>query len=187
MNQAGEEPSKRANDPRIQRRTTNDSDTETHSKAADDGPTMDEEAQSDDEETLVSNDEPDDQEANSDTQTSFSDYPQHSPPSTPDPGAPSSKPDSRRRSQTKSPRVFRPSGYQTGGITILDSKPRPKGYVYLADWKLKPGNAVWLSETSVVKHYPEACKEYVQTLKKKKATRKLAGIIKSAGHITIFL
>jgi len=56
--------------------------------------------------------------------------------------------------------------------------------MYLADWKMEQGNPVWLKEDDVVKLYPEACAEYIRTLKERKATRKLSGLIKNAGPIT---
>jgi len=87
----------------------------------------------------------------------------------------------------KTTKTFEPEGYQLGGVIILDSKPRPREHAYQVDWLLKPGNPAWLKESEVVKHYPIACIEYIQKLRKTKATRKLANIAKNAGPITRYM
>jgi len=90
----------------------------------------------------------------------------------------------KRKGRRKS--VFTPTGYQKQGGTVTMNKQRTQGPVYLMEWAAKPGYSTWLSEEDLVKHFPKEAKEYIERLKRVKSKR-LSGIVKKAGPITVFL
>lgn len=66
------------------------------------------------------------------------------------------------------------------------NKQRTQGPVYQMERAAKPGYTTWITEEDLVKHFPEAAKEYLNRLKKEKSKRP-SGIIKKAGPICEFL
>ena len=88
----------------------------------------------------------------------------------------------RRPAKKAKARAFSPAGFQLKGAKIVFSKSREHGSSFLIQWVAKPHLTTWLREEDVVAHFPQACREYLESLAST-SPKRLAHLARSAGSI----
>jgi len=79
-------------------------------------------------------------------------------------------------------RAFSPAGFLLKGAEIIFSRSREHGSSFLIQWAAKPHSTTRLREEEVVTHFPQTCREYLQSLARTSPNR-LARLARSAGSI----